>query len=242
MDIHKTGNIVMLKILVSDDHQLYREGLMLLASELGDNIEFSQAGTYPETMNAITAGEKFDLILVDLKMPLMGEMAGVASIVRECKNAQVVVVSAYESRENVEKAIEIGAAGFLPKSAPATVMLSALRLVIAGETYFPAGLQNGAPSVSLAAARAHSNAQSQTVYARLDLLTHRQRDVLALVGEGRSNKDIADALGISEGTVKVHVGAILKALGTTNRTQAALIAIDFGIAVPHHDAAGIQRA
>lgn len=232
----------MLKILVSDDHQLYREGLMLLASELGDNIEFSQAGTYPETMNAITAGEKFDLILVDLKMPLMGEMAGVASIVRECKNAQVVVVSAYESRENVEKAIEIGAAGFLPKSAPATVMLSALRLVIAGETYFPAGLQNGAPSVSLAAARAHSNAQSQTVYARLDLLTHRQRDVLALVGEGRSNKDIADALGISEGTVKVHVGAILKALGTTNRTQAALIAIDFGIAVPHHDAAGIQRA
>jgi DNA-binding NarL/FixJ family response regulator len=138
--------------------------------------------------------------------------------------------------------MELGAAGFLPKSAPASVMLNALRLILAGETYFPAGLQKGAPPVSLAAARAMSNAQSETLRARIDMLTHRQRDVLALVGEGRSNKDIADALGISEGTVKVHVGAILKALGTTNRTQAALIAIDFGIAVPNHDAAGTLRA
>ncbi|MFM2128475.1 MAG: hypothetical protein RL477_21, partial [Pseudomonadota bacterium] len=98
-----------------------------------------------------------------------------------------------------------------------------------------------ATPVSLAAARGQKSAQSETVRARIDLLTHRQRDVLALVGEGRSNKDIAEVLGISEGTVKVHVGAILKALGTSNRTQAALIAIDFGIATPTHDAASSER-
>jgi DNA-binding NarL/FixJ family response regulator len=108
--------------------------------------------------------------------------------------------------------------------------------VLAGGTYFPQSLIEGAPMISLAAARAANNSKSESARPRIDLLTHRQRDVLALVGEGRSNKDIADTLGISEGTVKVHVGAILKTLGTTNRTQAALIAIDFGIAQPHHDA------
>lgn len=234
----------MLRVLVSDDHQLYREGLAQLVRQLGEETEIVQAGTYPETMGAIATGTRFDLILVDLKMPLMGEMAGVAAIVREAADMPVVVVSAYETRSNIEQAAEAGAKGFLPKSAPVAVMLSALRTVLEGETYFPAGLAPAALPVSLAAARGEKSAQSETVRARLELLTHRQRDVLALVGEGRSNKDIAEALGISEGTVKVHVGAILKALGTSNRTQAALIAItiDFGIATPHHDAAGSQRA
>ncbi len=232
----------MLRVLVSDDHQLYREGLAQLVRQLGEETEIIQAGTYPETMGAIATGTRFDLILVDLKMPLMGEMAGVAAIVCEAADMPVVVVSAYETRSNIEQSAEAGAKGFLPKSAPVAVMLSALRTVLEGETYFPAGLAPAALPVNLAAARGEKSAQSKTVRARLELLTHRQRDVLALVGEGRSNKDIAEALGISEGTVKVHVGAILKALGTSNRTQAALIAIDFGIATPHHDAAGSQRA
>lgn len=232
----------MLKVLISDDHQLYREGLAQLVSQLGNDVEIVQAGTYPETMSAIASGKRFDLILVDLKMPLMGEMAGVAAVVREAMDTPVIVVSAYETRDNVERASAAGARGFLPKSAPIGVMLGALRVVLEGETYFPAGLSAAAAPISLAAARGAKSAQSETVRARLDLLTHRQRDVLALVGEGRSNKDIAEALGISEGTVKVHVGAILKALGTSNRTQAALIAIDFGIATPTHDASGSQRA
>jgi DNA-binding NarL/FixJ family response regulator len=232
----------MLKILICDDHQLYREGLYQLARQLDDDVKVVHAGTYPETMSAIAAGDNFDLILADLKMPLMGEMAGVAAINRETQDTPVVVVSAFESPQNVKDAMAAGSAGFLPKSSPIKVMLDALRQVLAGGTYFPESLIDGAPTVSLAAARAANNSQSETARARLDLLTHRQRDVLALVGEGRSNKDIADTLGISEGTVKVHVSAILKALGTTNRTQAALIAIDFGIAQPHHDAGTASRA
>lgn len=232
----------MLRILISDDHQLYREGLAQLVNQLSDEPQIVQAGTYPETMSAISAGTPFDLILIDLKMPLMGEMAGVASIVRAAAGVPVMVVSAYETRDNVERAAAAGARGFLPKSAPVAVMLSALRLVLEGETYFPAGLAAPIVPVSLAAMRGAKTAQSETVRARIELLTHRQRDVLALVGEGRSNKDIADVLGISEGTVKVHVGAILKALGTSNRTQAALIAIDFGIVTPSHDSADTQRA
>jgi DNA-binding NarL/FixJ family response regulator len=232
----------MLKILICDDHQLYREGLSQLARQLDDNVEVVHAGTYPETMSAISTKGNFDLILADLKMLLMGEMAGIAAVKREAAGTPVVVVSAFESPQNVEEAIATGAAGFLPKSSPIKVMLEALRQVLAGGTYFPESLIEGAPTISLAAARAANNSQSETAHARLELLTHRQRDVLALVGEGRSNKDIADTLGISEGTVKVHMGAILKALGTTNRTQAALIAIDFGIAQPHHDAGIATRA
>ena len=232
----------MLKILVSDDHQLYREGLAQLVGQLEDSVEVVQAGTYPETMKAIAERGRFDLILVDLKMLFMGEMSGIASIVREAHGAPVVLVSAFETRENVEQAMTAGTSGFLPKSSPIAVMLSAFRLVLAGDTYFPASLLRGGAPVIPANLRASGDRNAESVRARLDLLTHRQRDVLALVGEGRSNKDIADVLGISEGTVKVHVGAILKALGTTNRTQAALIAIDFGIAVPRHEAEGAKRA
>ncbi len=232
----------MLRILISDDHQLYREGLAQLVTQLADEVETIQAGSYPETMKAIAEGGRFDLILVDLKMPLMGEMAGVASIVREAQGAPVVVVSAFETPDNVGQAMNIGASGFLPKSSAVGVMLSAFQLVLAGETYFPAGLVRGGAAILQVPGRATGDRNVESLRARLDLLTHRQRDVLALVGEGRSNKDIAEALGISEGTVKVHVGAILKALGTSNRTQAALIAIDFGIAVPRHDADDVLRA
>lgn len=232
----------MLKILICDDHQLYREGLALLAEQLDPAVEIVEAGSFPETMNAIADRGPFNLILADLKMPLMGDTAGVAAIKREAGDCPVVVISAYETPKNLEEAAAAGASGFLPKSSPVAVMLSALRLVLEGETYFPTGIMKGATPISITAAHRGDNVQTETIRARIDMLTHRQRDVLALVGEGRSNKDIAQVLGISEGTVKVHVGAILKALGTTNRTQAALVAIDFGIATPHHDTSSAERA
>lgn len=232
----------MLKVLISDDHQLYREGLASLVGQLADDVQVIHAGSYPETMRAISAHAPFDLILVDLKMPLMGEMAGVAAIVREAAGTPVMVVSGLETGNNAVRAAEAGARGFLPKSAPIAVMLSALRLVLEGETYFPASTDTPIAPMRRPGGAEITSAQSETVRSRLDMLTHRQRDVLALVGEGRSNKDIAEILGISEGTVKVHVGAVLKALGTSNRTQAALIAIDFGIATPMHDVSGSRRA
>ncbi|MQA67390.1 MAG: response regulator [Alphaproteobacteria bacterium] len=175
----------MLKVLVSDDHQLFREGLAQVVSRLGHEVEITPAGTYPETVTAIASGPRFDLVLVEWNLLPTAEGGGIADVVRRAGNVPVVVVSAVNSR-------------------------------------------GGAPS--------------DTDRARVELLTHRQRDVLALVGEGRSNKDIAEALGISEGTVKVHVGAILKALGTANRTQAALIAIDCGIAAFPHDTSRARRA
>jgi DNA-binding NarL/FixJ family response regulator len=232
----------MLKILICDDHQLYRNGLALLVEQLDGEIQVAEAGSFPETMNAISAEGPFDLILADLKMPLMGESRGIAAIKREAGTTPVVVVSALETQKYVNESAAAGANGFLPKSASAAAMLDVLKQVLGGATYFPAELMEGVTPIGLAAPRGADEAQSESIRARIGELTHRQVDVLALVGEGRSNKDIAQVLGISEGTVKVHVGAILKALGTTNRTQAALIAIDFGIAKPHHEAASSERA
>jgi DNA-binding NarL/FixJ family response regulator len=233
----------MLKILICDDHQLYRNGLALLVGQLDDTIEVTEAGSFPETMNAMATHGPFGLILADLKMPLMGENLGVAAIKREAGNTPVVVVSALETQKHVDDSRSAGADGFLPKSASAATMLIALKQILGGAAYFPADLMEGVTQIATAAAtRRADDSQNETIRARLSQLTHRQIDVLALVGEGRSNKDIAQALGISEGTVKVHVGAILKALGTSNRTQAALIAIDFGIAKPHHDAVSSERA
>ena len=111
-------------------------------------------------------------------------------------------------------------------------MLSALKLVQLGEIYVPSSLVYGQTGLSDGGAPSYSAASPDGARAKLDLLTKRQRDVLSLIGEGKSNRDIASTLSISEGTVKVHVGAILKTLDVSNRTQAALLAIDLGLASP----------
>jgi DNA-binding NarL/FixJ family response regulator len=219
----------MLKVLVCDDHQLCREGLTQVVSKLEDEVEVTPAGTYPEVLAAIAADGTIDLILVERSLLPMADGSGMADVVRRAGNTPVVVLSALDSRDDIAHARTAGAAGFLFKSSPVAQIQDALRTVLDGDTCFP-DFPNDVPAATQGA-----DAPSDADRARIDLLTNRQRDVLALVGEGRSNKDIAEALGISEGTVKVHVGAILKALGTSNRTQAALIAIDFGIAALPHD-------
>jgi DNA-binding NarL/FixJ family response regulator len=230
----------MLKVLVSDDHQLFREGLAQVVSRLGHEVEITPAGTYPETVTAIASGPRFDLILVERSLLPTADGGGITDVVRRAGGTPVVVVSAVNSHGDIAQARTAGASGFLLKSSPVSVMQDALRTVLDGGTTFPADGPGPVNSAEVSAPR--DGAPSDTDRTRVELLTHRQRDVLALVGEGRSNKDIAEALGISEGTVKVHVGAILKALGTANRTQAALIAIDCGIAALPHDTSRARRA
>jgi DNA-binding NarL/FixJ family response regulator len=215
---------------------------MQVVSRLEDEVEVSPAATYPEALTAIASNPTFDLILVEWNLLPMTEGSSVADVVSRAGNTPVVIVSEVDSRDVVAQATAAGAAGFLSKSSPISSMQDALRIVLGGGAFFPVDGQRTVGPAEATAPQHNADALSDADRARINLLTNRQRDVLALVGEGRSNKDIAEVLGISEGTVKVHVGAILKALGTANRTQAALIAIDVGIASLPHDTHRARRA
>lgn len=223
----------MLRVLIADDHPLFRDGLRHLVNQLDEQAAVVEAGTLSEA-HQLASGDSnsFDLILLDLRMPGMDGFEGIRTMKRTVPNARIVVISGFESRRNAEQSLEAGASGFIPKSAAINVTLNALKLVLLGEIYLPPTLMYGTNGSQDEDDAAHPTAPAPRTFdpTLLAPLTQRQYDVLALLGQGKSNKDIADTLGISEGTVKVHVGAILKVLGASNRTQAALMAIDAGLA------------
>jgi DNA-binding NarL/FixJ family response regulator len=223
----------MLRVLIADDHPLFRDGLRHLVQQLDEQATVVEAGTLPEA-HQLASGHSngFDLVLLDLRMPGMESFEGIKVMKQAVPNARIVVISGFESRRNAEQSLEAGASGFIPKSAAINVTLNALKLIMLGEIYLPPTLMYGANVAQEDEDAAHPTAPAPRTFdpTLLAPLTQRQYDVLALLGQGKSNKDIADALGISEGTVKVHVGAILKVLGASNRTQAALMAIEAGLA------------
>ncbi|MCZ6812424.1 MAG: response regulator transcription factor [Alphaproteobacteria bacterium] len=219
----------MLRILIADNHPLYRQGLSRLVTELEPETELIEAGDFPDAIKSAREKGPFDLVLTDLRMPGMDEFAGVRALREAAPSVPIVVVSGFETRANIEGALAAGAQGFLPKSVSPAVMLNALRLVMLGEIYVPPSLfsSEGKPADAVLAGldrtRSALGAQANSL-----MLTQRQLEVLALIGQGLSNRDIANRLTISEGTVKLHVGAILKTLGVSNRTQAALLATELG--------------
>lgn len=223
----------MIRVLIADDHPLFRDGLHRLVEQLDDHVTVVEAGSLPEAQQFAANQEGgFELMLIDLRMPGMDGFEGIRTLKKTVPGAPLVVISGFESKRNAEQSLEAGASGFIPKTASASVTLNALKLVLLGEIYLPPSLIYGAQAAEEESAEnGHPTGPAPRTFdpTLLAPLTQRQYDVLALLGQGKSNKDIADTLGISEGTVKVHVGAILKVLGATNRTQAALMAIDMGV-------------
>lgn len=220
----------MLRVLIADDHPLFRDGLRILLQQLEDRVTVHEAGTLADALQlAQTHAADLNLLLIDLRMPGASGFDGVKALRAVAPKAPLVVISGYETKRNAEQALEAGAAGFIPKSTSSSVTLNALKLVLLGEVYVPPSLIYGPQTDDPDSEIGGPPSASSLDLSRLAPLTQRQLDVLALIGQGKSNKDIADKLGISEGTVKVHVGAILKVLGATNRTQAALMAIDMGV-------------
>jgi DNA-binding NarL/FixJ family response regulator len=214
----------MMKILIADDHELFREGLRHVLEQVGLPLSVVEAGDFPQAAEAIRREGDIDVVLLDLGMPGAGWEDGL----RELKallpeGLPIIILSASDDRRNVVQAVNLGAAGFIPKTSSSRVMLSALKLVLAGGVYLPpALLEQGGLGDEL----------GQPRHGALAFLTPRQRDVMALLGEGKSNKEIARVLGLAEGTVKLHVTAILKGLNVNNRTRAVVAARQLGAASP----------
>ncbi len=214
-----------MKILVVDDHALIREGMRMVLQQLDASIEVLEAGTCADAIAAADEHEDLDLILLDILLPGTSGLDALASFRERHARIPVVVVSASESRDDVVRAIEGGAMGFIPKSEPSRAMLGALRLVLAGGVYLPPELLGRGDSRP---ARDAPSSSTEAVLADLGL-TPRQREVLALLVQGKPNKLICRELGIAEGTAKVHVTAILNALGVSNRLNAVIAVSRLGL-------------
>lgn len=211
-----------LEILVVDDHALIREALRNVLKQLGETITVIEAETGADALRVADSHPDLDVCLLDLNLPDGDGFSVLAEFRDRHPAVAVVMLSASDDRDDVTKALDCGASGFIPKSSPCSVMLSALNLVLAGGVYLPREVL--AKSASKPAPRTFPRLTAAELG-----LTERQLQVLALIAQGKSNKTICRELGLAEGTVKIHVTAILKALHATSRTQAVVAAsqLDF---------------
>ena len=199
-----------IRILVADDHMVMRMGLVYAASAQPDMEVIADVESGEEAIEAYRV-HRPDVVILDLRMRGLGGLATVRALRDEFREARIVIFSNYARGEEVHQALKAGAAGFVVKNMELTQLLEAIRRVHAGERYVP-------PELTM---RLGERA--------LTPLTPREKEVLTLIARGRSNKEIAAALGVTEGTVKLHVTSILAKLEVNARTEALVVAVQRGI-------------
>lgn len=219
-----------MKILVADDHELFLKGLELILSDLGDNVELAFAHSYTDIFNIIENDSGFNLILTDLAMPGANWLDAIKRIHEKLPETPMIILSAVFDKEIVQKTIEIGTAGYIPKTSSNAVIISAVKLVLSGGAYIPPELLNNSLKNEFDVLKqVEQIPENKGTDENLKILTPRQIDVIRLIAEGCSNKVIAHKLNLTEGTVKLHVTAILKILNVYNRTGAVMEATRLGL-------------
>lgn len=209
-----------MKVLIADDHALFRDGLGMRLEQIAPDVVILQASSFTQAIKIIDEEKKVDLVILDLDMPDMPWEEGLAEIKKKAEDARFVVISASEDVRNIRKVLESGVCGYIPKRSDPKILNSALQLILDGGTYIPpAVLESSNNSASI----------TSTGKPKGKTLTNRQAQVLDLVAQGMSNKQIAYEMGVSEATVKLHINALLRSIGVTNRTQAVVTAQKMGL-------------
>lgn len=210
-----------MKILIADDHHLILEGVKSKLAELGDEVVFAVAMTIDEVHAQMCADSLPDLLIMDLSMPGANGLDHVVEVRERFPALPLVMLSGSEDSQQMKALLALGVRGYIPKSYSPDIMLSAVRLVLSGGVYVPPMLLT--PEVSMSV-RPEPDAQDQqgSLDGLRTLLTNRQIDVLKLLSQGKPNKSIARDLNISEGTVKIHLAAIFRALNVRNRVEAVV--------------------
>ena len=216
---------IAMKFLVVDDHALIREAMRGVLRELQGDAVILEAASSSQATDLMRQHPDLALVLLDLKLPDRDGIEVLRELREQYPATSIVMLSAFNDRDNVVKALDNGALGFIPKTDSRDVLLGALRLILAGGTYIPPEALTREP-VAIATASKHPPDKRPSP-SELGL-TERQIDVLALMMQGKSNKLICRALDLAEPTVKNHVSAILKALEVTNRTEAVLAVASLG--------------
>ncbi|MHB1296362.1 MAG: response regulator [Anaerolineae bacterium] len=211
----------MIRVLICDDQWIVCEGLEAILSA---DPEIQVVGTAEDGAQAVEAVGRLepDVVLMDLKMPVMNGIQATARIVEQYPQAKVLVLTTYDADEWVLDAIRSGAHGYLLKGTPREALIAAVKGTAAGQAH----VDPAVASKLLAVARQNVAPAHSTL---ADSLSEREREVLRLLAQGLSNEDIAQQLYLSKGTVRNYVSAILEKLGVSDRTQAAVLALRYGL-------------
>ena len=213
-----------MRVLVVDDHPLIREGLSNLLRQLNPGVAVDEATSVEQAREILARGDPLTLALLDLNLPGADGMSLLVDMRRDRPEVPVVVLSGNDSRANVIAAIEAGAMGFISKRTSTAVFVGALQLVLAGGVYIP-------PQALAIDETAQRGDQPSVLPADIGL-TQRQAQILALLVQGKPNKLICRALGISDSTVKAHISSVLRILGVDNRTEAVIKLGRLGVRLP----------
>ena len=219
-----------MRILIADDHELFLKGLELILSDWNKDLDLVFFIFYTDIFNILEKDTNFNLVLTDLAMPGANWEEAIVRIHNTLPETPIIILSAVFDKEIVEKTIELGVSGYIPKTASNAVILSAVNLVISGGVYIPPELLNHKLSEEFNEFKqAVELPEGKSAEENVKNLTPRQIDVLRCIAQGMSNKQIAYTLGLTEGTVKLHVTAILKILNVYNRTGAVMEATKLGV-------------
>ncbi len=201
------------KFVIADDHPLFRGALKQALSAMADNIEIFEAGDFENTKAVVAGNDDLDLVLLDLSMPGASGLSGLVALRGIHSAVPMVVVSAHDDPVTIRRALELGASGFISKSASIDEIRSAVQTVLAGGIASPGNVELGV----------ERDPEMSDLIRKLLSLTPQQTRVLGMLAGGLLNKQIAYELDVSEATIKAHVSAILQKLGVDNRTQAVIM-------------------
>ena len=210
-------------VIVADDHPLFRTAIKeALQASQGDTT-FLEANSFETLQELVAVNQNVDLVLLDLHMPGVSGFAGLVFLCKRYPSVPVVIISANEDPLVIQRALDHGAAGFIPKSSDIKTITRAINEILMGEIWAPVSKQANLPG---------NNVSELAMAERMARLTPQQFKVLMMVSQGLLNKQIAYDMDISEATDKAHVTAIMNKLGVSNRTQAVLAASKLDVSSP----------
>ena len=216
-----------MKILIVDDHALVRRGMNYVVKEGFPDAEVTEADSAAAALEHIGTGAEVDLALVDVRMPDLDGLELLRALKADRPEMPVIMLSTYDNAPYVKRALADGASGYLLKDATPEDLSQAINVALSGSgnVLSPRVIQNLFEEHEAAGRDASSANGRRGEYN----LTQREHDILELLAEGRANREIAQRLYLSEKTVKAHLAAIFRKLGVTNRTQAAMMAVQMGV-------------
>jgi len=215
-------------VIVADDHPLFRTAIKEALEADQGQTNFLEANSFESLQALVDRQKEVDLVLLDLHMPGVSGFAGLVYLCKRYPSVPVVIISANEDPVVIQRALEHGAAGFIPKSSSIETITEAIGSILMGEIWSPDVQQSNLPG---------NNVSEVEMAERMGKLTPQQFKVLMMMSQGLLNKQIAYGLGVSEATIKAHVTAIMSKLGVNNRTQAVLAASRLEVSNPNSNRA-----
>ncbi len=208
-----------MKVLITDEQSLFRDGLSLRLKQINQDIVILQSSSLAEMQKILSKETDIDILILDIDLAELNATEIISKIKSLAPNTKIVAISSSEDTRNIKKILSCGVKGYIPKRSDSNILSGALKLILDGGTYIPpAMLDNG---VDYSTYQVNSPLKKN--------LTNRQSQVLDLIAQGKSNKQIAYDMGVSEATVKLHINALLRCLKVNNRTQAVITAQKMGL-------------